>query len=302
MKRKFPRRRVIVNGPNDIWGADLVEMQEWANKNKGFRYMLNVIDCFTKYAWSIPLKDKKGVTVLDAFKKIVKDSKMIPKHLWVDEGKEFYNKDMTQWLKDNDIVRYSTHGEHKSAIVERFNRTLKTKMWTRFTAENTRNWIDMLGKLMKDYNSTVHHTTKYKPIDAAANESDVWNNIETSRIVERTVPKFKVGDSVRISRIKGIFEKGYLPNYSEELFKIVEVKRTDPVTYILKDLQTEIVAGGFYEQELQKATQDVFRIEKVLRKKTINAIPHGLVKWLGYSNKFNEYLPLSEIKQIQETH
>ena len=78
---------MIVNGPNDIWGADLVEMQEWANKNKGFRYMLNVIDCFTKYAWSIPLKDKKGLTVLDAFKKIVKESKMAPKHLWVDEGK-----------------------------------------------------------------------------------------------------------------------------------------------------------------------------------------------------------------------
>ena len=132
--------------------------------------------------------------------------------------------------------------------------------------------------------------------------SDVWNNIETSRVVERTVPKFSVGDSVRISRIKGIFEKGYLPNYSEELFKIVEVKRTDPVTYILKDLQDEVVTGGFYEQELQKATQDVFRIEKVLRKKTINGVPHGLVKWLGYSNKFNEFLPLSEIKQIQEAN
>ena len=88
---------MIVNGPNDIWGADLVEMQEWANKNKGFRYMLNVIDCFTKYAWSIPLKDKKGLTVLEAFKQIVKDFKITPKHLWVDEGKEFYNKDMTQW-------------------------------------------------------------------------------------------------------------------------------------------------------------------------------------------------------------
>ena len=277
-------------------------MQEWADKNKGFRYMLNVIDCFTKFAWSIPLKDKKALTVLEAFKKIVNESKMIPKHLWVDEGKEFYNKDMTQWLKDNDIVRYSTHGEHKSAIVERFNRTLKTKMWTRFTAENTQNWIDMLDKLMKDYNNTVHSTTKYKPTDAAENESEVWNNIETSRVVERTVPKFSVGDSVRISRIKGIFEKGYLPNYSEELFKIVEVKRTDPVTYILKDLQDEVVTGGFYEQELQKATQDVFRIEKVLRKKTINGVQHGLVKWLGYSNKFNEFLPLSEIKQIQEAN
>ena len=122
-------------------------MQEWADVNKGFRYMLNVVDCFSKFAWNVQLKDKKGLTVLDAFKRIVRESGRRPRHLWVDEGKEFYNKDMTAWIKEHDIVRYSTHGEHKSAVVERFNRTLKTNMWRRFTAINTRNWIDMLDKL-----------------------------------------------------------------------------------------------------------------------------------------------------------
>jgi hypothetical protein len=110
--------------------------------------------------------------------------------------------------------------------------------------------------------------------------------------------KFTVGDQVRISRIKGIFEKGYLPNWSEELYTVHEVKRTDPITYILKDMNGDIVTGGFYTEELQKSKQEVFRIEKVLRKKKINGIEHGLVKWLGYDKKFNEWKPMSEIKQI----
>ena len=133
IRRKFERRHVDVFEIDDTWGADLVEMQEWSKMNKGYRYMLNVIDIFSKFSWSIPLKDKKGTTVLDAFKQIVKISDRVPKHIWVDEGKEFYNKDLTSWLKENNIIRYSTHGEHKSAVSERFNRTLKEMMWKRFT-------------------------------------------------------------------------------------------------------------------------------------------------------------------------
>jgi transposase InsO family protein len=197
VKRKFQRRQVLVNEIDDVWSCDLVEMQEWANVNKGFRYMLNVVDCFSKFAWSIPLKDKKALTVLDAFKLIVKESGRQPKHLWVDEGKEFYNKDMTAWIKEHDIVRYSTHGEHKSAVVERFNRTLKTNMWRRFTAENTRNWIDMLDKLMKKYNNKYHNTIRMKPIDASLKENkiEVWNN-SYSYPATNVKAKFKVGDSV----------------------------------------------------------------------------------------------------------
>ena len=139
VKRNFARRHVLVNEIDDVWGADLVEMQEWKTSNKGYRYMLTVIDCFSKFAWSIPLKDKTGLTVLDAFKKIIKESDRQPNFIWVDQGKEFYNKNMDEWLKQNNVLRYSTHGEHKSAVIERFNRTLKENMWKRFTAENTRN-------------------------------------------------------------------------------------------------------------------------------------------------------------------
>ena len=223
--------------------------------------MLNVVDVWSKYAWSIPLKDKTAITTLNAFKEIVASSKRIPKHIWVDQGKEFYNKSMDLWLNENNIVRYSTYGEHKSSVVERFNRTLKTVMWKRFSAENTRNWIDMLDKLMLQYNNKFHSTIKMTPTEASRHstiETPVELPVLPFEIIQK-LPKFKVKDKVRISRVKGLFEKGYLPNWSEE----------------------------------------IFRIEKVLRKKLINGIQHGLVKCLGYNQKFNEWLPMSEINNLQ---
>lgn len=294
VKRKFQRRRVISYGIDDVWSCDLVEMQEWKKQNKGYRYILNVVDVFSKYAWSVKLLDKKGSTVLEAFKNIVKSSGRKPGHLWVDQGREFYNKDMDEWIKENDIVRYSTYGEHKSAVVERFNRTLKNMMWRRFTAENTRNWIDMLDKLLLRYNNSVHSTIRKTPTEASMPTSGpALGPLQLDFSTQK--PKFSVGDKVRISRLKGVFEQGYLANWSEAIYTVHEVKRTSPITYILKDMHGEIVTGGFYTEELKKSNQEVFRIEKVLRKKKINGVEHGLVKWLGYDESFNEWKPMSEI-------
>ena len=289
-----------MNEIDDVWAADLVELQEWKNVNKGFRYILNVIDCFSKYAWSVPLKDKKGETVLDAFKYIVKTSNRKPMYIWVDEGKEFYNEDMTVWLKDENITRYSAHGEHKSAIAERFNRTLKERMWRRFTAANTRTWTDMLDESLSNYNNSYHTTIRMRPVDASKkeNESEVLKNIFKGVEQTKESKKFKIGDTVRISRIKGIFEHGFLPNWSEQIYKIHTINNSIPITYLLEDLQGEIIIGSFYNEELQKTFQEVYRIEKVLRKKKINGIEHGLVKWIGYSDKFNEWLPVSKLQNI----
>ena len=273
-------------------------MQEWSKENEGFRYMLNVVDVFSKYAWSIPMKDKTALTTLNAFKQIVDSSKRTPKHIWVDQGKEFYNKHMDEWIKENNIIRYSTYGEHKSAVVERFNRTLKTIMWKRFTAENTRKWINMLDKLLLNYNNKFHSTIKMTPTEASKQKNKT-QVLENKIYVEHRneAPKFKVGDKVRISRVKGLFEKGYLPNWSEALYIVGTAKNTNPYTYTVRDMNGEEVLGSFYAEELQKSTQEVFRIEKIIRKKKINGIQHGLVKWLGYNDKFNEWKPMSEIEK-----
>ena len=286
-----------------MWGADLVEMQEWSRQNKGYRYMLNVIDVFSKYAWSIPLKDKKGETVTEAFQLIVKNSKRIPKFLWLDKGREFYNKNMDEWLKENNITKYSTYGPHKSAVVERFNRTLKENMWKRFTAKNTRNWIDMADRLIGEYNNRFHSTIGMSPSQASQEKNyleAVENTLSKTNYNANKKPSMKVGDKVRISRNKGIFEKGYLPNWSEEVYIVHKIKLTNPVTYILKDAAGEILQGGFYEDELQKTTQELYRIQKVIRKKKIDGVEHALVKWSGYSDKFNEWIPVKNLEKLDK--
>ena len=286
---------------DEVWGADLVEMQEWEKVNKGFRYMLNIIDVFSKYAWSVPLKDKKGQTVTAALDTTVKTSNRTPKFLWVDQGKEFYNKFMDAWLLNNKVHRYSTFGKDKSVVVERFNRTLKERMWKRFTAENTRNWITMLDKLIENYNNTFHSTIGMTPVQASLTpnyEAALGNTLNKTVVVKSGEPKYKIFDRVRISRAKKIFEHGYLPNWSEEVFTIHQIKNTKPVTYILKDELNEVIQGSFYEKELQKTNQDVHRIEKVIRKKKISGIDHALVKWSGYSDKFNQWVPLESTKKL----
>ena len=303
VRRKFQRRQVLVSEIDDVWGMDLVEMQEWSRDNKGYRYMLNIIDCFSKFAWSVPIKDKTGLTVLNALKEIIKQSGRQPKHIWVDQGREFYNKYFDEWLSATGIIRYSTFGEHKSAIAERFNLTLKRNMWKRFTAENTRNWIDMLDDLLWTYNNKIHSAIGMSPINASK-EINIEKVINNGRYIQykKSQIKFKVGDYIRISRLKGLFEKGFLPNWSEEIFIVVEVKKTIPVTYKIKDSTGEILEGSFYNEELQKTdkpTEDsMFRVEKVIRKKKINGVEHAFVKWVGYDKKYNQWIPVKDLKSI----
>lgn len=293
----YERSKVILNEIDDVWGADLVEMQKYAKVNNGYRYLLTVIDCFSKYAWAIPLKDKKGKTVVDAFKHIVIISKRIPKHLWVDEGKEFYNSLMTAWLNEHNIKRYSTHGAHKSAICERFNRTLKTKMWRAFTANENTVWVNgLLDDLMSQYNNKdVHRTIRMTPANASlpSNTSVIAQRLHVEKGGRG---KFHVGDKVRISLAKNVFDKGYEANWTEEIYIVESVKNTMPVSYTLKDLQGEPIIGRFYEEELQKTNQKTFRIEKVIGRKTNKDGTKMIrVKWRGYANKFNQWIPADNI-------
>ena len=151
-------------------------MTALSNENEGYRFLLLVIDTFSKYGWIIPLKDKKGETVADALKDIFKKRK--PGKLWTDKGREFYNKDV------KDLVElYSTENEEKSSIAERWIRTMKEKMWKYFTDNNTYNYIDVLPDLVEDYNNTVHSSIKLSPIEASKkkNELTVWRNLYPDR-------------------------------------------------------------------------------------------------------------------------
>ena len=265
--RKFTKRRVFVKGVDEIWAADLVEMGRFSDWNKGFKYLLMVIDVFSKFGWIEPLKDKKGETVAAAFKKIFKLSRQ-PRLLWTDKGKEFYNKNVNQLLSKKNIKLYSTENEEKSSVAERFNRTIKQMMWKMFSANNNTIYIDKIDELLKTYNSSWHRSVRMSPFAASdiKNSNQVFANLYSDEIYKQVKkPKFRIGDKVRISKYKRkLFDKGFTPNWTEEVFVIDGILHTKPITYRLVDLQGETVTGSFYEQELQKTTQEIFRIDEVI--------------------------------------
>ena len=297
--RKFEKRKVYSTFEDNIWGADLADMQLLSKYNKGIRFLLCVIDIFSKYAWVVPLKDKKGISIVKAFQSILKQSNskcakgtsaqhVKPNKIWVDKGSEFYNAYFKKWLRDNDVVMYSTHNEGKSVVAERFIKTLKGKIYKYMTSISKNVYIDKLDDIVDEYNNTYHTTIKIKPIDVKDN-----TYIHTSKEINNKDPKFKVGDHVRISKNKNIFAKGYMPNWSEEVFVIEKVKNTILWTYVINDLNNEEIIGTFYEKELQKTNHEEFRIEKVIRRKGDKLY----VKWKGYDNSFNSWIDKANLVQ-----
>ena len=279
--RKFEKRRVYSTFKDNIWAVDLADMQLLSKYNKGIRLLLCVIDIFSEYAWVVPLKDKKGISIVKAFQIILKQSNSKPNKIWVDKGFEFYNAYFKKWLQDNDTVMYLTHNEGNSVAAERFIRTLKSKIYKYMTSISKNVYIDKLDDIVDEYNNTYHTIIKMKPIDVKDN-----TYINTSKEINNNKdPKFKVGDRVRISKYKNIFAKWYMPNWSEEVFIIKKVKNTIPWTYLINDLNGEEIIGTFYEKE--------FRIEKVIRRKGDKLY----VKWKGYDNSFNSWIDKASLVQ-----
>ena len=279
--RKFEKRKVYSGFRDNIWGADLADMQFISKFDKGFRFLLCVIDIFRKYAWVIPLKDKKGVSIVNAFQKILDKLERKPSKIWIDKGSEFCYSSFKKWLKDNNIEMYSIHNEGKSVIAERFIKTLKTKIYKYMTSMSKNVYINKLDDIVDEYNNRYHRTIKMKPIDVKDN-----TYIDIEKEVNDKDPKIKVGDHVRISKYKNIFAKGYTPDWSEEVFAISKIKNTVSWTYVINDLNGEEIIGTFYEEGLQKTNQKEFRIEKVIKRKGDKLC----VKWKGYDNSFNSWI------------
>ena len=164
-------------------------MQLLSRHNKIIRFLLCVIDIFRKYAWVVPLKDKKGASIVTAFQSILKQSNKKPNKMWVDKGSEFCNTSFKKWLQDNDIVMYSTHNEGKSVVAERFIRTLKSKIYKYMTSISKNVYIDKLDDIVDEYNNTYQTAIKMKPIDVKDNTC-----INTNKEINNQGPKFKVGD------------------------------------------------------------------------------------------------------------
>lgn len=291
-RKNFPRRFVNVKGIYDLWQADLVEMLPYAKMNKNFKYILTVIDVFSKKAFAKPVLNKSSKLVTDAMNQIFLENKKSPRHLQTDNGTEFHNKIFKDLMKRYNINFYSTYSSLKASVVERFNRTLKNKMWKQFSLQGSYKWLNILQDLVMSYNSTKHRTIKMVPNKVnSSNEKDLLNSVY-KRQLKWVKNKFKIGDVVRISKYKSIFDKGYTPNFSTELFKIVNVNRKFPTTYHLEDMKKNPIAGQFYEMELQKTKYpDSYLVEKVLKR--VNN--QYFVKWLAFPNSENSWINKRDI-------
>ena len=285
IRRKFKRRKMICVGLDHLWQIDLADLSSLARYNDGFRYLLTCIDCFSRYAWAVPIKNKMASSVTDAFASLLTLRK--PTLLQSDKGGEFINSLFQSFLKANDIHFYTSENDDiKCALVERFNRTLKSRMWRYFTYTNSLRYIDVLHDLVKSYDDSVHSAIKVAP-----SRVTVHNEIEQPKRAVVSKHRLEVGDWVRISETKRQFKKGYLPSWTRELFKVIAVHSTNPATYSICDYSEEPIKGRFYEQELQKVKPgEVFKIEKVLKTRKKGGKTEYLVRWLGYPPKFDSWV------------
>lgn len=253
--KRFCRRKIITKGIDDTWEADLLILDKYSKYNNGFKYILNVIDQFSKFAWSKPLEKKTGKSVGEAFESIILKSRRCPKNLHVDEGREFVNETFKSTIKKYNINMYHTQNkEIKAAMVERFNRTLNQKLKIHFEVQKNFRWYDILQILLNEYNTKdIHRTIGMTP--SKVNEKNALSilirmNESKQNLIE---PKFKQGDRVRIYAYKKDFENKYKNNWTREIFAIDKIFRTNPITYSIKAVDGEEVSGKFYNEELLKS-------------------------------------------------
>ena len=264
--RKPPQySKVSFRSKDNIWNADLIIVSK---PDAGYKYILTIMDGYTRYAWTVPLKDKKGETVANAFKDVMKKSNRKPNKLWVDQGKEFYNQHMYNLFKfkNKDVLEKDENGEYKNQIysvfntqknplIERLNRTILNKLSKQQTINGNQKWLHILPIITKNYNNTIHSSIGISPAEASKDPSLVKViPPQFDKRLHSKKPKFKEGDRVRIYKYKNKFEKGYKGYWTKEIFKISKVlTHKNPIKYEIIDLDNEPVLGRFYETELQRS-------------------------------------------------
>lgn len=310
IRKKISRNYYDVTYIDETWQCDLNDMRSLMKFNEGYQYLLTVIDLFSKYAWALPLKSKKAEDVIQAFHVILKERQ--PLKVQSDKGTEFVNEKFKTYLKRKGIKFYTTNQPGvKAAVVERFNRTLKDRMYKYFSKYNTYNYVRVLPKLLQSYNNRVHSSIGMPPSKVnVSNAFQVAQKLAQTRgrllrkRMGSTKAAFEVGDQVRISKERTPFAKGYTPNYSTEVFRIKAIVQGLKVpTYQLEDLNGEEIKGTFYREELVRvrlADNTEFQIDNILKRRGKGKKLEYFVKWKGYGDDFNSWIPASTVKRLQD--
>ena len=245
-------RKTLAYSINELHQADLIDISSLSKTNRNYKFLLVVIDVFSRKAYVVPIKTKSGTDVRSALQQIHNEA--TPKKLQTDRGTEFYNKLVQDYLKSKNIKHYSSASDFKAAVCERFNRTLKEKMWKYFTKTGKLNYTSVLQQIVQGYNNSKHRSIGVAPNRVTKkNENKVWNYQYKSELSKHKLKfKFEIGDFVRLIHLDNPFTKKYLPRFTKEIFLIKKQLKTRPVTYRITDQNGETIEGGFYENELVK--------------------------------------------------
>ena len=308
VNRQFQRSRVIVSGIDDQWDIDLASFISFSDENDNYKYLVCVIDIFSRYAWIIPIKDKKAENIVQAFNIVLAEGRK-PRRLRSDAATDFTSKKFQRNLNDKGITHFTTHNEKQANFVERFIQTIKSKIFRYMIERNDARYIDILPKLVDSYNKTWHSGIRSEPINVnQTNEKQLWWQMYWPKYKyvhkkkrKKIKYKFNISDTVRIAYTISAFSREYGMKWSTEIFKIIRrYNRLGLPIYKLNDWSDDPVAGTFYESELQSVnvTDDMFKIENIIRYKGRGKNKQALVNWKGWPKKFDSWVLVSDIKSI----
>ena len=295
-RKIFKRRQYIAGSLKTHFSADLLDVSNIHKSNSYYKYLLTVICVLSRFAYVRPLKNKTGIQVANAFDDIFK-SDTIPKTISTDRGKEFKNFHVQSLFKKYNIHHYSNYNyTFKESLIERFNRTLQNKIRRYLTSIGSNRYINKLDELVHSYNNTYHSTIKRAPASVNKfNTYKVLHDIYSKNDLEPKHSNLKIGDVVKISLKKKVFDKEYKYNYTKNNFIITKINKTNPLTFKVKDLQGNHLKGSFYEEELQEVKSH-YKIKKILYKKKIDNQLYYRVKWQGFSSKYNTYVSSKDLQ------
>jgi transposase InsO family protein len=301
VRHNFKRNHTYVGHIDQQWQADLADMQQYATENDGYRYILTCTDVLSRFAWTVPTRSKSAVDMVAAIKQLLRSARpRRPQRLQTDKGKEFFNAQVSSLLRKHGIQHFASNSDKKAAIVERFNRTLKNRIFAYFTANNTTRYVDVLGDIVAGYNASYHRSIGMRPADVDNDEAaqKAWSALfyDSTHKGERINP-IPENHRVRISRWKGEFEKGYMPNWSREHFLVRAHEAHPHALYKLEDAAGEPVEGLFYSRELQPIPKNTLQVERVLRERRVRGNhKEYFVKWRGWPDKFNRWVSHAELR------
>ena len=322
LRKNMKRRQVVVDGTDSLWQMDLAFFENISEYNHGIKFLLVVVDVFSRFLWVEPIKNRKAKTVIEAFQKILNKGRS-PQSVTSDRGAEFYNKYMKAFLAKKKIHIYYTLNETKANYAERYIQTLRNRLVRMMTHQQSFKYVTILQDVVDSINHTPNRALNGRTPASVNknNESEVrldaylartGTKIGPEKPVKQTntkkrkrkksVFKLNIGDNVRISHLKRPFQRDYQQKWTEEIFIITDRRLSQEIpVYKLKDMMNDPVIGSFYEKELQRVEikeNQVWRIDKIIKKRKIRGQEEAWVSWLGYPKKFNSWIASSALQKV----